>query len=61
MDAAGDDADAKLYRASGELLLELQAKLPQLVLQHKDGQRKVRLRVLHAKTEELVTLVRTIR
>ena len=61
MDAAGDDADAKLYRASGELLLELQAKLPQLVWQHKDGRRKVRLRVLHAKTEELVTLVRTIR
>jgi hypothetical protein len=61
MDAAGDDSDAKLYRASGELLLELQAKLPQLIWHQKDGQRKVRLRVLHAKGEELAALVRSIR
>jgi hypothetical protein len=61
MDAAVDDSDAKLYRASGELLPELQAKLPQLVWHHKDGHRKVRLRVLHAKVEELAALVRIIR
>jgi hypothetical protein len=60
MDAAGEDSDAKLYRASGELLPELQAKIPQLVLHQKEGQRKVRLRVLHAKVEELVALVRNI-
>jgi hypothetical protein len=61
MDAAGDDSDAKLYRVSGELLPELQAKLPQLVWHQKIGHRKVRLRVIHAKTEELVTLVSSIR
>lgn len=60
MDAAGDYSDAKLYRASGELLPELQAKLPQLVWHQKDGKREVRLRVIHEKVEELVTLVRNI-
>lgn len=57
MDAAEDASDAKLYRASGELLQELQAKLPQLVWQQKDGRRYLRLRVIHSKTEELATLV----
>lgn len=60
MDAAGDDSDAKLYRVSSELLPELQAKLPQLVWRQRDGQRRVRLRVLYAKQEELVTIVSNI-
>ena len=61
MDAVEDASDAKLYRASGELLPELQAKLPQLVYHQKDGQSKLRLRVIHAKAEKLATLVSIFR
>ena len=61
MDVAEDASDAKLYRASGELLPEIQARLPQLVWRQKDGNRRLRLRVIYTKTEELVTLVSNIR
>lgn len=54
MDAAEADADVKLYKASGELLAELQAKLPQL-LQSSSG--KPRRWVLYSKTSELVRIV----
>lgn len=37
MDAAAVDADVKLYKASGEILAELQTKLP-LLLNQPSGQ-----------------------
>lgn len=50
MDAAAADADVKLYKASGELLAEIQAKLP-LLLRKPDGQ--LRKWVFYNKTAEI--------
>lgn len=54
MDAAAAEADVKLYKASAELLAELQAKLP-LLLRRPNGE--ARKWVLYAKTTELARLV----
>lgn len=50
MDAAPADADVKLYKASGELLAEIQTKLP-LLIRQPDG--KLRTWVLYGKTAEI--------
>lgn len=55
MDAAPADADVKLYKASGELLAEIQTKLP-LLLRRPDG--KLRRWVLYSKTSEVAHFVR---
>lgn len=54
MDASEIDADVKLYKASGELLAELQAKLA-LLLSRNGVPRK---RVFASKANELGKLVR---
>lgn len=54
MDAAAADGDVKLYKASAELLAELQEKLP-LLLHHPNG--KPRQWILYYKTSELTRLV----
>ena len=58
MDAAEHDLDAKLYKASGTLLSELQLKLPSLIYNTNASSRRPRLRVIDAKCEELRLLVR---
>lgn len=57
MDAAEHDLDAKLYKASSTLLLELQHKLPSLVYNVKRSPRKPRLFVIDEKCFELGVLV----
>lgn len=54
MDAAAEDADVKLYKASAELLGEFRAKLPLLLKSLKGSTRRL---VLHHKTNELLRLV----
>lgn len=54
MDAAAADADVKLYKASGELLAELQTKLP-LLLNQPDGQ--PRKWIFYNRTAELTHFV----
>jgi hypothetical protein len=54
MDASELELDAKLYKASGTLLKELQAKLPLLLFHPGSVPRRVRSRVLHTKYSELV-------
>jgi len=54
MDAAGVEADVKLYKASSELLAELQEKLPLLLQGPNQSPRKW---ILYTKTSELVRLV----
>lgn len=54
MDAAAADADVKLYKASAELLTELQAKIPLLL---RNITSKPRKWVFCAKTSELMRLV----
>lgn len=56
MDAAEADYDAKLYKASGDILPELQIKLPLLIRHY--GSRQLRTHVLFTKCEELKNLVR---
>lgn len=56
MDAAEADADVKLYKASGELLLELQAKIPRLVKSPNDAN-KFRKWVIDSKVDEITRLV----
>jgi len=58
MDASEHDLDAKLYKASGTLLLELQHKLPLLVYNVQRSPRKPRLFVIDQKCSELGILVR---
>ncbi|KAK6374852.1 hypothetical protein LTR64_002968 [Lithohypha guttulata] len=53
MDAAAEDADVKLYKASAELLGEFRAKLPLLLKSLKGNTRRL---VLHHKTNELLRL-----
>lgn len=59
MDVKDDSKDVKLYRASGDLLPEIRAKLPQLVwLKASDSSTKVVRRwILNSKVEELIYLV----
>lgn len=57
MDAAEADFDAKLYKASGDIIPELQVKLPQLIW-HDQQEKRVRTHVLYSKCEELMQLVR---
>ncbi|KAI1624687.1 armadillo-type protein [Exophiala viscosa] len=57
MDASEHDLDAKLYKASGTLLLELQHKLPSLVYNVKKSPRKPRLFVIDHKCSELAILL----
>lgn len=54
MDAAAADADVKFYKASAELLAELQVKLP-LLLTRPDG--RPRAWIFRNKTAELARLV----
>jgi len=54
MDAAEADADVKLYKASGELLAELQVKLSLLLRAPSNNPRKW---VFYNKTAELIRLV----
>jgi hypothetical protein len=58
MDAAEADFDAKLYKASADLIPELQTKLPQLIWH--DGKARTRLRthVLSGKCADLEFNVR---
>lgn len=56
MDAAEADFDAKLYKASGDIIPELQAKLP-LLIWHDVSCKKLRTHVLFTKCEELKLLV----
>lgn len=53
MDAAAADADVKLYKASAELLLEFQEKLPLLLTLNKNPRKWI----LFHKTSELAQLV----
>ena len=55
MDAQDDNTDVQLYRASGELLIELKSKIP-LLLRH--GYSDHRGLVFGTKTDEVVSLVR---
>jgi hypothetical protein len=57
MDAAEADLDAKLYKASGDIIPELQVKLP-LLIWHDQARSKVRTHVINAKCEQLKQLVR---
>jgi hypothetical protein len=59
MDVKDDNKDVRLYRASGDLLPEIRAKLPQLVWSKSSSNSKkvVRRWVLHSKVEELIYLV----
>jgi len=57
MDAADADNDAKLYKASGALLQELNYKLPVLVWHPGKSPRQLRQRVLDSKCAELMRLV----
>ncbi|OAG44468.1 hypothetical protein AYO21_01464 [Fonsecaea monophora] len=57
MDAAEHDLDAKLYKASGTLLSELQHKLPLLLCHPVTVPPRRRLRVLDSKCEELNLLL----
>lgn len=54
MDAAASDSDVKLYKASGEILEELQYKLP-LLLKSRTGE--YRNWVIHSKTPQISRLV----
>jgi hypothetical protein len=59
MDVKDDNKDVKLYRASGDLLPEIRAKLPQLVWSKaSDNSTKVARRwILNSKVEEFIYLV----
>jgi hypothetical protein len=59
MDAAEADLDAKLYKASGDIISELQVKLP-LLIWHERSRQRLRTHVLYSKCEELNTLVSLI-
>jgi len=54
MDAAAAENDVKLYKASAELIAELQEKLP-LLLQ--TPTQRARKWVLYTKTSEIIRLV----
>lgn len=54
MDAAAAESDVKLYKASAELLAELQQKLPLLLRAPNQRPRKW---ILYTKTSEVIRLV----
>lgn len=56
MDAAESDYDAKLYKASGDIIPELQVKLP-LLIWHGGDRTRLRTHVLFTKCEQLKVLV----
>ncbi|ETN42153.1 uncharacterized protein HMPREF1541_04094 [Cyphellophora europaea CBS 101466] len=56
MDAAEADFDAKLYKASGDIIPELQFKLP-LLIWHEGDRQRLRTHVLYTKCEELRILL----
>lgn len=58
MDAAEQDLDAKLYKASGTLLNEVKFKLPLLLFNPGTNPPKPRLQILNIKCDELRQLVR---
>jgi hypothetical protein len=57
MDTAEADIDAKLYKASGDLIQELQIKLPQLIWHEGKSRSRLRTHVTFGKCEELRSLV----
>lgn len=59
MDAAEQDLDAKLYKASGTLLNEVKFKLSLLLSHPGTHPPKPRLQILNIKCDELRQLVRT--
>ncbi|KPI38582.1 Tubulin-specific chaperone D [Cyphellophora attinorum] len=56
MDAAEVDYDAKLYKASGDIIPELQVKLP-LLIWHDGNKSRLRTHVLYTKCAELRNLI----
>jgi hypothetical protein len=60
MDAAEADFDAKLYKASTDLIPELKVKLPQLVWHGGKSRKRLRTHVLFYKNAELQSLVSSI-
>jgi hypothetical protein len=56
MDAAEVDYDAKLYKASGDIIPELQVKLP-LLIWHDGRKDRLRTHLLYTKCAELRNLV----
>lgn len=56
MDAAEADFDAKLYKASGDIIPELQVKLP-LLIWHDQSRSRLRTHAVYSKCEELNNLV----
>lgn len=58
MDAAEADFDAKLYKASGDIIPELKAKIPKLIWHDGTKRRRIRTHVLMSKCYELTHLVR---
>ena len=59
MDAAEADFDAKLYKASGDLIPELQVKLPLLIWHDGNKRKRLRTHVPYLKSSELAFLVST--
>src|SRR5947207_14758633 len=59
MDVKDDNRDIRLYRASGDLIPEIRAKLPQLVWAKSsaNSNKFIRRWVLDSKVEELIYLV----
>ena len=57
MDAAEADFDAKLYKASSDLIPEIQAKLPKLIWHDSKSRTRIRTHVLFGKCEEVSSLV----
>jgi hypothetical protein len=57
MDAAEADLDAKLYKASGDLIPELQVKLPLLIWHDGTGTKRLRTHVPYQKAAELSRIV----
>jgi hypothetical protein len=57
MDAAEADVDAKLYKASGDLIPELKTKLPHLLWHDPITRTRLRTHILTSKCEELRNLV----
>ena len=60
MDAAEADYDAKLYKASGDLIPELKAKLPLLIWHYGKSRTRLRTHVLVYKYDELRLLVSSL-
>jgi hypothetical protein len=60
MDAAEADFDAKLYKASSDLIPELKVKLPQLIWHGGNSRTRLRTQVLFYKNSELQSLVSSI-